>query len=122
MNKLQKKDFISTYYDESIEEKLTFSSNSENDYFPDLPKDYVVKCNLLVCALISELSQNKIKYDFKLIKPETYLLDLCENFTQYLSLIKSIKANFDIINEVPEMHLLSMKDIYYYVYSHLEDK
>ena len=35
---------------------------------------------------------------------------------------KSIKANFDIINEVPEMHLLSMKDVYYYIYPHLEDK
>ena len=122
MDKLQKKDFISSYYNESIDKKLTFSSNSDNDYFPDLPKDYIAKCNLLVCALISELSQNKIKYDFKLIKPETYLFNLCENFTQFLYLTKSIKANFDIINEVPEMHLLSMKDIYYYVYSLLEDK
>ena len=122
MDKLQKKDFISSYYNENVNEKLSFSSDSENDYFPELPKDYILKCNLLVCALISELSQSKIKYDFKIIKPETYLLNLCENFTQFLSLTKSIKSNFDIINEVPEMHLLSMKDIYYYIYSHLEHK
>ena len=117
-NKLQKMDFIDVLYNRK-EDKLVFESNSE--YFEDLPREFVLKCNLLVCALLSELSEEKIKYDFDLIKHETYLLDLCEDFTQYKSLIKSIKGNFDIINEVPEIHLITMKDVYYYIHSHLKE-
>ena len=117
-NKLKKIDFIDVLYNRK-EDKLVFKSNSEN--FEDLPKEFVLKCNLLVCALLSELSEEKIKYDFDLIKHETYLLDLCEDFTQYKSLIKSVKGNFDIINEVPEIHLITMKDVYYYIHSHLKE-
>ena len=117
-NKLQKIDFIDVLCNRS-EDKLVFESNSE--YFEDLPREFVLKCNLLVCALLSELSEEKVKYDFDLIKHETYLLDLCEDFTQYKSLIKSIKGNFDIINEVPEIYLITMKDVYYYIHSHLKE-
>ena len=116
-NKLQKTDFIDVL--NKTENKLTF--NARFEYFEDLPQEFVLKCNLLACALINKLSENKLRYDYKLIKPETYLLDLCEDFTQYLSLVKSIKANFDIIDEVPEKYLISMKDVYYYIYLNLED-
>ena len=65
------------------------------------------------------MSENKISYDFNLIKPEAYLINLCKDFTQYKSLVKSVKANIDILNEVPEEHLVSMKDVYYYIYNEL---
>ena len=115
-DKLQKADFIYVL-NKKTENKLTFESKFE--YFEDLPKEFILKCNLLVCTLISILSKNKISYDFNLIKPEAYLIDLCKDFTQYKSLVKSVKANFDILNEVPEEHLVSMKDVYYYIYNHL---
>ena len=111
---LQKKDFVKAYSNQNIEDMFSFQSGSDL-YFPDLPKDFVLKCNLLVCSLISELSEKKINYDFKLVTPEIYLLDLCKDFAQYKSLVKSIKTNFGIINEVPEQHFISMKDVYYYI-------
>jgi hypothetical protein len=111
---LQKKDFVKAYSNQNIEDMFSFQSSSDL-YFPDLPKDFVLKCNLLVCSLISELSEKKINYDFKLVTPEIYLLDLCKDFAQYKSLVKSIKTNFGIINEVPEQHFISMKDVYYYI-------
>ena len=91
----------------------------KDDYFEDLTIDFVIKCNTLVCALISKISKNNLNYDFELIKPEFYLIDLCSDFTQYKSLVKSVKVNFDILNEVPEENFVSMKDVYYYVYNHL---
>ena len=84
-----------------------------------MPIDFVIKCNKLVCALLSKISKNNLNYDFKLIKPEFYLIDLCSDFTQYKSLVKSIKMNFDILNQVPEENFISMKDVYYFIYDHL---
>jgi hypothetical protein len=63
--------------------------------------------------------ENYLNYDFELIKPEFYLIDLCSDFTQYKSLVKSVKINFDILNQVPEEKFLSMKDVYYFIYNYL---
>ena len=116
LDKLQKSNFIDVL-NKKTKNKLNFVSRFE--YFDDLPKEFVLKCNLLICAIIRKLSENKICYDYKLIKPEVFLLDLCEDFSQYKSLVKSIKANFDIINEVPEIHMITIKDVYYYINSNL---
>jgi len=116
IDKLEKKNFVEVLKKKNTT-KIKFPKN--DDYFEDLPIDFILKCNRLVCALLSHLSKNNLNYDFELIKPEFYLIDLCSDFTQYKSLVKSIKVNFDILNEVPEENLLSMKDVYYYIYNHL---
>ena len=116
IDKLEKKNFVEVLKKKNAT-KIKFPKNDE--YFEDLPIDFIIKCNRLVCALLSHLSKNNLNYDFELIKPEFYLIDLCENLTQYKSLVKSIKANFDILSEVPEMHLISMKDVYYYIYDNI---
>ena len=116
IDKLKKKNFVELLKKKNIT-KIQFS---KKDYsFEDLPIDFVKKCNKLVCALLIKISKNNLNYDFELIKPEFYLIDLCSDFTQYKSLVKSVKVNFDILNEVPEENLLSMKDVYYYIYNHL---
>ena len=116
IDKLEKKNFVELLKKKNIT-KIQFS---KKDYsFEDLPIDFVKKCNKLVCALLIKISKNNLNYDFELIKPEFYLIDLCSDFTQYKSLVKSIKVNFDILNEVPEENFLSMKDVYYYIYNHL---
>ena len=115
INKLEKKNFI----------KLLKKKNATKIKFPkiddnlEVPIDFVITCNKLVCALLSKISKNNLNYDFELIKPEFYLIDLCSDFTQYKSLVKSIKINFDILNQVPEENFLSMKDVYYFIYDHL---
>ena len=116
IDKLEKKNFVEVLKKKNTT-KIKFPKN--DDYFEDLPIDFILKCNRLVCALLSHLSKNNLNYDFELIKPEFYLIDLCSDFIQYKSLVKSIKVNFDILNEVPEENLLSMKDVYYYIYNHL---
>ena len=116
IDKLAKKNFVELLKKKNIT-KIPFP---KKDYsFEDLPIDFVKKCNKLVCALLIKISKNNLNYDFELIKPEFYLIDLCSDFTQYKSLVKSVKVNFDILNEVPEENLLSMKDVYYYIYNHL---
>ena len=116
IDKLEKKNFV-----ELLKKKnLTKIKFPKKDYsFEDLPIDFVIKCNKLVCVLLNILSKNNLNYNFELIKPEFYLIDLCSDFTQYKSLVKSVKVNFDILNEVPEENFLSMKDVYYYIYNHL---
>mgnify|MGYP001245504711 FL=1 len=116
IDKLEKKNFVEVLKKKNTT-KIKFPKN--DDYFEDLPIDFILKCNRLVCALLSHLSKNNLNYDFELIKPEFYLIDLCSDFTQYKSLVKSVKVNFDILNEVPEENFVSMKDVYYYVYNHL---
>ena len=116
IDKLEKKNFVEVLKKKNAT-KIKFPKNDE--YFEDLPIDFIIKCNRLVCALLSHLSKNNLNYDFELIKPEFYLIDLCSDFTQYKSLVKSVKVNFDILNEVPEENFVSMKDVYYYVYNHL---
>ena len=116
IDKLAKKNFVELLKKKNIT-KIPFP---KKDYsFEDLPIDFVKKCNKLVCALLIKISKNNLNYDFELIKPEFYLIDLCTDFTQYKSLVKSIKVNFDMLNEVPEENFLSMKDVYYYIYNHL---
>ena len=116
IDKLAKKNFVELLKKKNIT-KIPFP---KKDYsFEDLPIDFVKKCNKLVCALLIKISRNNLNYDFELIKPEFYLIDLCSDFTQYKSLVKSVKVNFDILNEVPEENLLSMRDVYYYIYNHL---
>ena len=115
INKLEKKNFI----------KLLKKKNATKIKFPkiddnlEVPIDFVITCNKLVCALLSKISKNNLNYDFELIKPEFYLTDLCSDFTQYKSLVKSVKINFDILNQVPEENFLTMKDVYYFIYDHL---
>ena len=116
IDKLEKKNFVEVLKKKNAT-KIKFPKN--DDYFEDLPIDFIIKCNRLVCALLSHLSKNNLNYDFELIKPEFYLIDLCSDFIQYKSLVKSVKVNFDILNEVPEENFVSMKDVYYYVYNHL---
>ena len=116
IDKLEKKNFVEVLKKKNTT-KIKFPKN--DDYFEDLPIDFILKCNRLVCALLSHLSKNNLNYDFELIKPEFYLIDLCSDFIQYKSLVKSVKVNFDILNEVPEENFVSMKDVYYYVYNHL---
>jgi len=116
IDKLDKKNFIEILKKKTAK-KIKFPK--KDNFFEDLPIDFVIKCNKLVCALLSKISKDDLNYDFELIKPEFYLIDLCSDFTQYKSLVKSVKMNFDIINEVPEMHLISMKDIYYYIYNNI---
>ena len=70
----------------------------KDDCFEDLPIDFVIKCNKLVCALLLKISKNNLNYDFELIKPEFYLIDLCSDFAQYKSLVKSVIVNFDILH------------------------
>ena len=113
---LEKKNFVEVLKKKTAT-KIKF--HKKDNYFDDLPTDFVIKCNKLVCALLSYLSKNNLNYDFELIKPEFYLIDLCSDFIQYKSLVKSVKVNFDILNEVPEENFLSMKDVYYYIYNHL---
>ena len=116
IDKLEKKNFVELLKKKNVT-KIKFP---KKDYsFEELPIDFVIKCNKLVCVLLNILSKNNLNYDFELIKPEFYLIDLCTDFTQYKSLVKSVKVNFDILNEVPEENFLSMKDVYYYIYNHL---
>ena len=116
IDKLEKKNFVEVLKKKNAT-KIKFP---KKDYsFEELPIDFVIKCNKLVCVLLNILSKNNLNYDFELIKPEFYLIDLCTDFTQYKSLVKSVKVNFDILNEVPEENFLSMKDVYYYIYNHL---
>ena len=116
IDKLEKKNFVEVLKKKNTT-KIKFPKN--DDYFEDLPIDFILKCNRLICALLSHLSKNNLNYDFELIKPEFYLIDLCSDFIQYKSLVKSVKVNFDILNEVPEENFVSMKDVYYYIYNHL---
>ena len=68
-----------------------------------------------------ELSKKAIYYDYKLLESSTLLFHLCDDYSQYQSLVKSIKLNLDIINEVPEETLISMRDVYYYYYRYIEE-
>ena len=111
-DKLETKDFIQV-----LNKKHTPKLDSDNisTNLGDFDMDFIFKCNRLVCALLSELSENKTIYNYKLINPDLYLLKLCKDFNQYKSLVKSLKINFNIINEVPEQNLISMRDVYHYV-------
>ena len=85
----------------------------------DLPSDFTHKCNLLVSILLNKISKNKINLDINLMKPELILFNLCENKKNFFSLIQSIKANFDVLTEVPETHLITMADVHAYIHDQI---
>ena len=93
----------------------------KDDISKDLPIDFIETCNKIVVALMIELSKKAIYYDYKLLESSTLLFHLCDDYSQYQSLVKSIKLNLDIINEVPEETLISMRDVYYYYYRYIEE-
>jgi hypothetical protein len=74
---------------------------------------------LLVSILLNKISKNKINIDIKLMKPELILFNLCENRITFISLIQSIKANFDVLTEVPETHLINMADVYAFIHDQI---
>ena len=85
----------------------------------DLPSAFTKKCNLLVSILLNKISNNKINIDIKLMKPELILFNLCEDRTIFISLIQSIKANFVVLTEVPETHLINMADVYAFIHDYI---
>ena len=84
-----------------------------------LPSEFTHKCNLLVSILLNKISKNKINLDINLMKPELILFNLCENKKNFFSLIQSIKANFDVLTEVPETHLITMADVHAYIHDQI---
>ena len=61
-----------------------------------------------------------ISYNFNvLFEIELILFNLCENRKNFVSLIQSIKANFDVLTEVPETHLITMADVYAYIHDQI---
>ena len=73
---------------------------------------------MLVSVLLNKISKNKINLDVKLMKPDLILFKLCEDRTTFVSLIQSIKLNFDVLTEVPETHL-TMADVYAFIYDYI---
>ena len=99
----------------SIEDPLATEKSTKID----LPLDFIQKCNLLVSVLLNKISKNKINLDVKLMNPELILFNLCEDRTIFISLIQSIKANFDVITEVPQTHLITMADVYAFIHDYI---
>ena len=116
--KLNKEYFIREFKEKlplTIEDPLIIKKSKKID----LPSNFTQKCNLLVSILLNYISKNKINLDTNLMKPELILFNLCENRITFVSLIKSIKANFDVLSEVPETHLISMVDVYAYIHDQI---
>ena len=116
--KLNKEYFIREFKEKlplTIEDPLIIKKSKKID----LPSNFTQKCNLLVSILLNYISKNKINLDINLMKPELILFNLCENRITFVSLIKSIKANFDVLSEVPETHLITMADVYAYIHDQI---
>ena len=117
-SKLDKETFVKEFKENlppSIEDPLATEKSTKID----LPSDFIQKCNLLVSVLLNKISKNKINLDVKLMNPELILFNLCEDRTIFISLIQSIKANFDVITEVPQTHLITMADVYAFIHDYI---
>ena len=117
-SKLDKETFVKEFKENlppSIEDPLATEKSSKID----LPLDFIQKCNMLVSVLLNKISKNKINLDIKLMKPDLILFKLCEDRTTFVSLIQSIKLNFDVITEVPETHLITMADVYAFIHDYI---
>ena len=117
-SKLDKETFVKEFKENlppSIEDPLATEKSTKID----LPLDFIQKCNLLVSVLLNKISKNKINLDVKLMNPELILFNLCEDRTIFISLIQSIKANFDVITEVPQTHLITMADVYAFIHDYI---
>ena len=113
--RLDKKSFIKEFK-ESLPSTIEDPLETEKFTKIDLPSDFTQKCNLLVSILLNKISKNKINIDINLMKPELILFNLCEKRRTFISLIQSIKANFDVLTEVPETHLITMADVYAFIH------
>ena len=51
--------------------------------------------------------------------PFLFLFEFCEDRTTFVSLIQSIKANFDVLTEVPETHFITMADVYAFIHDYI---
>ena len=116
--RLDKKSFIKEFK-ESLPSTIEDPLATEKLTKIDLPSAFTQKCNLLVSILLNKISKNKINIDIKLMKPELILFNLCENRITFISLIQSIKANFDVLTEVPETHLINMADVYAFIHDQI---
>ena len=116
--RLDKKSFIREFK-ESLPSTIENSLATDKSQKLDLPSDFTQKCNLLVSILLNKISKNKINLDINLMKPELILFNLCENKITFISLIQSIKANFDVLTEIPEIHLITMADVHAFIYNQL---
>ena len=116
--RLDKKSFIKEFK-ESLPSTIEDLLATEKLTKIDLPSAFTQKCNLLVSILLNKISKNKINIDIKLMKPELILFNLCENRITFISLIQSIKANFDVLTEVPETHLINMADVYAFIHDQI---
>ena len=74
---------------------------------------------MLVSVLLNKISKNKINLDIKLMKPDLILFKLCEDRTTFISLIQSIKSNFDVLTEVPETHFITLADVYAFIHDYI---
>ena len=115
---LDKKYFIKEFK-KSLPSTIEYPLATEKLTKIDLPSAFSQKCNLLVSILLNKISKNKVNIDIKLMKPELILFNLCEDRTTFVSLIQSIKANFDIITEVPQTHLITMADVYAFIHDYI---
>ena len=116
--KLDKESFIKEFKESlplTIEDPLMIKKSKKIDF----PSNFTQKCNLLVSILLNKISKNKINIDINLMKPELILFNLCEKRITFISLIQSIKANFDILSEVPETHLITMADVYVFIHDQI---
>ena len=116
--RLDKKSFIKEFK-ESLPSTIEDPLETEKFTKIDLPSDFTQKCNLLVSILLNKISKNKINIDINLMKPELILFNLCEKRRTFISLIQSIKANFDVLTEVPETHLITMADVYAFIHDQI---
>ena len=116
--RLDKESFIKEFK-ESLPSTIENSLATDKSQKLDLPSDFTQKCNLLVSILLKKISKNKINLDINLMKSELILFNLCENSISFISLIQSIKANFDVLTEIPETHLITMADVHTFVYDQI---
>jgi len=117
-SKLDKETFVKEFKENlpsSIEDPLAIEKSTKID----LPYDFIQKCNMLVSVLLNKISKNKINLDVKLMKLDLILFKLCEDRATFVSLIQSIKANFDVLTEVPETHLITMADVYAFIHDYI---
>ena len=117
-SKLDKETFVKEFKENlppSIEDPLATEKSTKIDF----PLNFIQKCNMLVSVLLNKISKNKINLDVKLMKPDLILFKLCEDRTTFVSLIQSIKSNFDVLTEVPETHLITMADVYAFIFDYI---
>ena len=116
--RLDKKSFIKEFKESLPSTSEDLSATEKSPKF-DFPSVFTQKCNLLVSILLNKISKNKINLDINLMKPELILFNLCENRITFISLIQSIKANFNVLTEIPEIHLITMEDVYAFIYDQI---